>query len=453
VIRLIRAQNKEILQCQKSLKYKLHLNQNSNSVTIIPQIEHSFIIWCDLLLIMPFTYLEDKEPGRRRSCLAANKLFLDHINGTKRENHGYIPKGEDEAYKQMALSYLADTNRDRVKDLITWRKQSTLAAKTCKVYAGCVKEFLENNGVVFDKKQLGKIKAAYKGGEEAPDDAPDHGKIRSFLEHGDVRIRAMALLLSSTGMRVGELLSIREKSIDFDRRMITLLAKDTKTNTGRVVFFTKEAERALSQWIKVKEKYITEKNIVVAAFGKNESKYDHSAVDDGRIFPYDPVSINRAWNRNLKHSGQFDKNDRGIVKFHPHSLRQFFSTQLRRNGCPDSVVEILLGHKPYLSTYIKYSPADLQEAYEKHSPALVIGSADDVRRTVNALAEKAIETNGLIKNLTEEKREIAEKYAALQERLQQLEETKRDTETVEAHLDEKIAAAVAAALKNQSLKK
>jgi len=408
-----------------------------NSVTIKPQNEHSFIIWCDLFPIMPFTYLEDKELGRRRNCFAAVKLFLDHVYGTKRENHGFIPKGENEAYKQMALTYIADTTRDRVKDLITWRKQSDLAAKTCKVYAGCVKEFLEVNGVVFTRQQQGRIKAAYKGGEEAPEDAPDHGKIRSFLEHGDIRMKSMALLLSSTGMRVGELLSITEKSIDFDRRMITLQAKDTKTKTGRVVFFTKEAEKALNQWIRGKGKYIEEKNVVVQAFGKNDPKYDHSAVDDGRIFPYDPVSINRAWNRILKRSGHVEKNARGIVLFHPHSLRQFFSTQLRRNECPDSVVEILLGHKPYLSTYIRFSSAELQEAYEKFAPgALVIGAADDIKRTVNALAEKAMETNGVIKTLTEEKNEMEEKYKVIQERLKQVEASIAHEQALRAQVEQ-----------------
>jgi hypothetical protein len=105
------------------------------------------------------------------------------------------------------------------------------------------------------------------------------------------------------------------------------------------------------------------------------------------------------------------------VIFHPHSLRQFFSTQLRRNGCPDSIVEVLLGHKPYLSTYIKYSPAELQEAYEKYSPALVIGSADDVRRTVNALAEKAIETNGTIDALTRENQELKSRLATVEQQV------------------------------------
>lgn len=410
-----------------------------NSVTIIFQNEHSFIIWKVLLLTMkPFEYLADKEPGRRRGCIGATKLFLDHIYGTSRKNHGYTTQEEKDLYEEMAVRYIQDDTRDRMQDLISWKKKSTFAAKTMRVYLGCIKEFLEINGIELSKQQAKKIQAAYKGGDEAPTDAPDHGQIRSYLEHGDVRTKAMALLLSSTGMRVGELLSIREESIDFDRRMITLLAKDTKTKTGRVIFFTKEAEKALNQWIKVKEKYIAEKNLIVKAFGKNDSKYDHSAVNDGRIFPYDPVSINRAWNRNLKRSGQYEKNDRDRVKFHPHSLRQFFSTQLRKNSCPDSIVEVLLGHKPYLSTYIRYSPVELQEAYEKFSPALIIGSQDDVRRTVNALAEKAMEHNGTIDTLKKENESIRQENKELQARLNQSEQARKEKEELDRRMLERI---------------
>lgn len=412
-IKLIGQQTKEILTCPKYLNYKLCTNPKPNSVTIGLGLEHSFIFSCVLLLLMSvLKYLDDKNPGRRRGCIGAIKLFLDHVYGITRHPHGYVSQEERERYEQLASDYVADTGRDKVQDLISFRKNSTMAAKTCQVYLGIIKEFLEVNGYELSKADAKKLKKVYQGGEEAPLDAPDHGMIRSYLEHADPRMKAIALLLSSTGMRIGELLSISESSIDFDRRMITLKAQDTKTKTGRVVFFTRESEKALNHFLKVRTRYINEANAKAAKFGE-----DTQTVDDGRIFPYTPTSINRAWNRNLKHSGQFARNDRMRVLFHPHALRQFFSTQLRKNSCPDSVVEILLGHKPYLSTYIRFSPAELQEAYEKYSPALVIGTADDVRRTVNALADKAMQTNGMIEDLKKRNTEQEEKIAALERKL------------------------------------
>jgi integrase len=336
-------------------------------------------------------YLDDKNTSRRRNCVAGIKLFLDNVYGIKRVNHGYTSKDESALYEQKGSEYIADKTRDHKKDILEWKKKSKNAPGTMRVYLGALREFFEENGIPLSKKENDTLLKAFKGGAEAPDDAPDHGTIRSLLEHSDVRMKAIVLMLSSTGMRIGELLSIHENQINYDRRMITLLAKDTKTQTGRNVFFTREAELALNQFLKVREKYIADNNIQAAKLKNNiETK------DDGRIFPHDPNSINKTWNRTLKHAGMYQKNGRGQQKFHPHSLRQFFSTYLRKDGTPDSAVEVLLGHKLYLETYIRYTPQMLQEEYEKHSAALTIGGEDQVRKTIGVLAEKATALNATV---------------------------------------------------------
>jgi integrase len=355
-------------------------------------------------------YLDDKNPGRLRSCIGGIKLFLDSVYGLERINHGATSPEERDLYERKAAEYIADKTRDHKKDILNWKKNSKNSPGSMRVYLGVVKEFFEENGITFTKKENDVIKAKFKGGQEAPDDAPDHGTIRSLLEHSDVRMKAVVLLLSSTGMRIGELLSIREDQIDYSRRMITLKAEDTKTKTGRNVFFTREAELALNEFLKIRSKYIEDNNNHVA-----KMKHGIVTVDDGRIFPHDPNSINKTWNRALKRAGMYQKTGRGQQKFHPHSLRQFFSTQLRKDGAPDSVVEVLLGHKLYLGTYTRYTPAMLQEAYEKHSAALTIGGEDQVRKTIGALAEKATALNGTIDALQRDN-------TTLRERLQKIED-------------------------------
>lgn len=377
-------------------------------------IEHSFIISAYTLLIMSvFAYLEDKNEGRRRSCIGGIKLFLDEMYGMNRVNHGYTSPEEKELYEQKGAEYVSDTTRDHVKDLMRWKINSKNSAGSMRTYLGAVKEFFEVNGITLTREQDKKILNKFKGGVEAPDDAPDHGLIRSLLEHSDVRMKAIVLLLSSTGMRIGELLSIHEKQIDYSRRMITLKAEDTKTQTGRNVFFTREAELALNQFLKVRGKYIADNNIQAAKLKNNIQ-----IRDDGRIFPHDPNSINKTWNRTLKRAGMYQKNGRGQQKFHPHSLRQFFSTQLRKDGTPDSIVEVLLGHKLYLGTYTRYTPSELQEQYEKHSACLAIGGEDQVRKTISALAEKAIEHNSMIDTLKREKADLLERVQILERREQ-----------------------------------
>jgi integrase len=365
-----------------------------------------------------FTFADEKEPGRKRGCIAAVKLFLDHIFGTTRANRAHITKESQDLYEDLGTRYLKDENRDHLKDLLSFKKITTLSPRTARAYLGIIREWFEDNGIELSLKEKRTLKKAYQGGGEAPDDAPDHMQIRSFIDHSDVRMKAVALLLSSSGMRIGELLSIREDSINYSRRMITLKAGETKTKQGRVVFFSKEAETALNQFLKVRTRYIEKNNLKALKL-----RPDTQTIDDGRIFSYDPITLNRAWRRNLKRADMFVKNGYDRATFHPHALRQFFSTQMRKNGCPDSIVEILLGHTPYLATYIRYSPRELQEAYEKYSPVLEIGTDDMVRKTVASTAEALTKQ---AEELTKIKREKDE----LQERLKQLEQKQQDIDTL-----------------------
>jgi integrase len=366
----------------------------------------------------PFAYMNDKKSAWQRVSIAGVKIFLDHIYGMTRVNRGKTTDVEKLLYEETGRKYL-DEKRDYVKDIKTWRDNSKMSPKSMRTYLSAVLEFLDVHGIVPDKEKFKKVKKDFKGGDEAPTDAPDHALIRSFLEHADVRLKSIGLVGASTGMRIGEILSITEKSISWDRRMITLKAVDTKTRTGRVVFFSKECERALTEYLKVKTKYIEENNKQVARF-----KQDRKAVDDGRVFPFSEVSINRSWNRTLKHAGQLQKNDWGYVTFHPHSLRKFFSVQLRRNQCPDSIVEFLLGHKIHLGMYTEYTPEILEEAYEKYGSILTIGAADDVRKSVAAIAEKSVELNSTIKKLEEEKEDLEKRVRESERRLAQIEQGK-----------------------------
>jgi integrase len=361
----------------------------------------------------PFFYVNEKKIAWQRVCLGGVKKFLDHVYGMERENRGKTSDDEKLLYEETARKYLAE-KRDHYRDLTSWRMQSTMSPKSLRTYLSAVQEFFDVHGIVLDKEKFKKVKKAFKGGDEAPTDAPDHGMIRSFLEHADVRLKAITLLGASSGMRIGEILSISEKSIDWDRMMIILKAADTKTQTGRNVFFTKECERALTTYLKVKAQYIEKNNEIAARI-----RSPRQAVDDGRVFPFSEVSINRSWNRTLKKAGQLQKNDWGYVTFHLHSLRKFFSVQLRRNQCPDSIVEFLLGHKIHLGMYTEYTPEILEEAYQKYGSILTIGAADDVRKTIAGIAEKTTELNGTIRKLEAEK-------AALEARLKQVENVQSD---------------------------
>ena len=65
------------------------------------------------------------------------------------------------------------------------------------------------------------------------------------------RNRALILLLLRTGMRIGELLNITLPDIHISERKI-LIYQGEKNYQGRVVYYSKDAEKALRKWLKVR---------------------------------------------------------------------------------------------------------------------------------------------------------------------------------------------------------
>jgi integrase len=374
--------------------------------------------------INPFAYLSSKEIERGRTCIAAIRSFLSviyNIEQNRRYKNYTDDKGneitvkmqqdaDDILFLKLAKEYLADNDRDYCGDLIEWRKKSLQAPRTMKVYLNCMKEFLEINRKLVDASEYKGVIRKFNEGETAPRDAPRYATIRSFLEHCDIRMKAITLLLSSSGMRIGEVLALKEDWIDYDRHMITLPAKITKTKMERYVFFSKEAAQALNQWMRGRSEYIKQMN----EYSRNFKDVKKLAEDDGRIFPFDTLSINKAWNKACKKAGLDQKDTYGHMIFHPHGMRHFFSTQMRRAGMQESITETLIGHK--MSTYIRYQSDELQEAYEKFSPCLAIMSSGDVQKKLEALTVKVEAQNGKQTALELENIELRKKLATLEQK-------------------------------------
>ncbi|MGP8167732.1 MAG: tyrosine-type recombinase/integrase [Methanoregula sp.] len=381
-----------------------------------------------------FAYLEDRDSASRATTLAGIKHFLDSVYGTSRVNTRQTTAEEMARYEHLGSLYVKDTKRDRLQDIKNWKKTSTKSPASMRGYLVAVRGFFKKNKIVLSDEDKEEISRLFKGGEEAPVDAPDHAQIRRFLEFAPPHIKAICLLMSATGMRIGGTCKFKETQIDWDRRMITLLAKDEKGDKGRVVFFTEEAEQAVREYLKIRRKIIAKNNRTVLNFtntdkGKERHKEGGNLCrEDGRLFPFDEATITRAWNKTLKKSGQLRRNHLDRVIFHPHTLRSFFITYLKNDGCPSEVVEVLVGHKLYLN-YTRFTPLMLQEHYEKHSNVLVIGSEEKVRKTIDGITAKITELEG--KNAAKD-----ETIAALQYKLSKIEEQNEVTEKLRQAKDD-----------------
>lgn len=123
--------------------------------------------------------------------------------------------------------------------------------------------------------------------------------------------------LSSTGIRVGELVKLNRSDIDFHERQCVVFGKGNKERT---VYFNARTKLHLKQYL-------------------DERTDDVPALFVSLKAPYTRLSISGVEVR-IKELGK----RLGIVKVHPHKFRRTLATQAIDKGMPIEQVQKLLGH-------------------------------------------------------------------------------------------------------------
>lgn len=202
------------------------------------------------------------------------------------------------------------------------------------------------------------------------DAAPTHEELKRILQHGETKARALGLLASSSGTRIGALLKLTESDIDFDKDpvRIYLPAAITKNNKPRVTFMSNEAKDAVKAWIKERDDYLD------SAVRKSKSLKCGKDPEDERLFPMSEATANTMWLRLLKKSG-LDQKDKstGIHRLHFHTLRKYFDTNMAAADIPESVIGCLMGHAGYLDrAYKRFDEGKLAYFYKKGVNKLLV---------------------------------------------------------------------------------
>jgi integrase len=71
-----------------------------------------------------------------------------------------------------------------------------------------------------------------------------------MFDVSDLRERTMLAMLASSGMRIGELLSLRVKDVEFENpTRIAVRAENTKNRRERIVFVSSEATVLLKDYL------------------------------------------------------------------------------------------------------------------------------------------------------------------------------------------------------------
>lgn len=171
--------------------------------------------------------------------------------------------------------------------------------------------------------------------------AIDDDDVNRLLSVLDVpQDRAMILLLLRTGMRIGELLNLKERDIDMEGKKITLWVSE-KNQVGRVVHFSDDAAEALKVWMDQRD---PDRKFLFYAQGKHSLGYAGARM---RFMAY----LAKA---GLTHRG-----------YSLHRLRHTFATGLLNAGMHLEHLQPLLGHSSVEVTrrYARLSDITVEKEY------------------------------------------------------------------------------------------
>lgn len=183
-------------------------------------------------------------------------------------------------------------------------------------------------------RRIHKIKTAQTVKETYTDEALE--AMRDNSEN--LRDLAIIDLLASTGMRVGELVNLDIKDVDFENRECIVFGKGSKE---RPVYFDARTKIHLQNYL-------------------NSRTDDNPALFVSLLKPYDRLQISGVEIR-LRELGKKLEIDR----VHPHKFRRTLATKAIDKGMPVEQVQRLLGHSK-IETTMQYAMVDQNNVKMSH---------------------------------------------------------------------------------------
>ena len=266
-----------------------------------------------------------------------------------------------------------------------------MAPKTILTYLSGVKGFLRHEDVTIDQYRLRDKVTLPAKVDVSIDRIPTREEVKKLLLEADLKLKAVIATLASSGMRIGELCTLRIGNVDFQRNpvRITISGKHTKTRQTRIVRITDETANLLKEYL---DGRMDEKDAWVFPSQTNSTQ------------PHSKNALHMSIMRLIERCGLLAKLDPESRRYalHPHCFRKYFFTQMIAAGIDRGIAEHFMGHKFGLDTnYLRLSDEALDQEYRRASDRLTF---------LSDISPKSQELN----NIVRENEELRERLARLE---------------------------------------
>jgi site-specific recombinase XerD len=263
-------------------------------------------------------------------------------------------------------------------DIIDWithmKDLAGLSPASINLYTAAVKHFYAMNDITLNTRRINAFKPEFHNVVE--DQPYTREQIKQLLDKAEQRNRAIILLLSSSGMRVGALQNLKVGDLTpIDKYQIYQIQVYKRSKSKYITFCTPECRKEIDLHLQYRQRYgehVTEKSPVFrTTFNRNDQ---FKAAN--KIKPFSTVGIKCMVNELLNTTGirpsvkmtecmKHTSNRTNLMEV--HGFRKFFDTTCTTAGMDSLYTEILMGHDIGLKgRYTKLTSKDLLEGNDKN---------------------------------------------------------------------------------------
>lgn len=175
---------------------------------------------------------------------------------------------------------------------------------------------------------------AYKsdGGPSVPKQCPPHAVIAEMINSIlDYQVKVCHIILAKTGLRRGEFLMLNLEDVNIEENY--LIAGPKRKRSNRKICFDSECAAAIRRWLSIRYSYgpsADEVAFMVNSLGRRMGRNTLNRI------------ISKEAIRHGIHDPKAPK-DRWDLRFSPQNYRHWFTTNLRKGGCPERIIRVLRG--------------------------------------------------------------------------------------------------------------